>query len=90
MYSDLPKTMLYYGTDDGFRLGAHFTFNFQLVKQVDPDSDARHFVDTIISWMDYMPLQYTANWMVGNFNNYPRENCNCLPIHRRETTITIA
>lgn len=66
VYADIAKTTLYYGTEDSSRLGAHFTFNFQLINKVDSDSNARDLVNAIDEWNDYLPLQYTSNWVVSN------------------------
>lgn len=57
--------MLYYGSKDGSKLGAHFSFNYQLIQNLNSSSSARNYVDAINTWMDYMPLQHTENWIVG-------------------------
>lgn len=66
--TEIDKTMLYYGTEDSSKLGAHFSVNYQLVKDLNSGSTARDFVDAINIWMDYMPVQYTANWIVCTNN----------------------
>lgn len=70
--TEIDKTMLYYGTEDGSKLGAHFSFNYQLVKNLNSGSTARDFVDAINIWMNYMPLQHTANWIVGTNNQFQK------------------
>lgn len=57
--------MLYYGSNNGSILGAHFTFNLQLLGKVDGNSTAKDLIDAIIEWIDYMPLEHTANWIVS-------------------------
>lgn len=71
--SGTEKTMLYYGTDDGTTLGAHFALNFNLITKIDKDSTARNLVDAINEWLNYMPLQYTANWLVSITKSFIRQ-----------------
>lgn len=59
--------MLYYGTDDGQSLGAHIVSNFQLIEKLNQNSSAKDVVDAVNTWVDYLPLQYTANWIVNIF-----------------------
>lgn len=63
--TDVKNTMLYYGTDDGSNLGAHFAFNFQFITRLDGQSTAKDVVDSVNEWLNYMPLEYTANWAVS-------------------------
>lgn len=65
VYADIGNTMKYYGTEDGSKLRAHFTFNFQLITKLNSNSTARDVVDVIQEWLSYMPLAYTANWVVS-------------------------
>lgn len=67
--TDVEDTILYYGTDDGATVGAHFAFNFQLIEKLDDSSTARDVVDAVNQWIDYLPLQYTANWIVSITQN---------------------
>lgn len=60
--TSLENVMLYYGNIETGELGAHFSFNFQLVN---PFSSATDVVNTVQSWFNYMPTQYTANWLVS-------------------------
>ena len=54
-YTDIKTTMLYYGLPDGSRLGAHFTFNFFYITNVNNNSNAQDFVDIIDTWYENMP-----------------------------------
>lgn len=62
-YTDIENTMLFYG--NGSVLGAQFTFNFEMISYLDSTSNARDVVDIINKWLAYMPVQYTANWVVS-------------------------
>lgn len=64
VYADILNTMKYYGADDGSELRAHFTFNFQLITKLNLNSTSRDVVDAVNEWLVYMPLHYTANWVV--------------------------
>lgn len=69
MHADVDKTVLYYGVEDGSKLGAHFTFNYQLVEKIGSSSTARDLVDAVNVWVDYLPVQYTPNWVVSKRKN---------------------
>lgn len=69
-YTDIKTTMLYYGLPDGSRLGAHFTFNFFYITNVNNNSNAQDFVDIIDTWYENMPDIYVANWVAGNHDNH--------------------
>ncbi|XP_045480247.1 maltase 1-like [Harmonia axyridis] len=74
VYADLDQTIPYYGTADGSTLGAHFTFNFFMIRNLDLNSsNANNVVQIIYSWMDALPSIYTSNWVLGNHDNrrYP-------------------
>lgn len=67
-YPDNPKDqMLYYGNESCN--GAHFTFNFWLITQLNAASTARDFKYVIEKWFSYMPIQYVANWVVSGFKS---------------------
>lgn len=51
----------YYGDEESGVLGAHFSFNFNLLGTFD---SARNLIDSIDSWVSYLPLSYTSNWLV--------------------------
>lgn len=69
-YSDINHTMLYYGTPDGKTLGAHFTFNFYLITDINITSTAQNIADTLTKWLDAIPEIYTSNWVLGNHDNH--------------------
>lgn len=68
--TSLDKVMLYYGDTDTGKIGAHFSFNFQLLGTF---SSASAVVNSINYWYDYMPSIYTANWLVSA--HYPGLIC---------------
>lgn len=69
-YTTLENTMLYYGNADQTRHGAHFSFNFILITDLNVDSSAQGFVNAVQKWMKVMPSQYTANWVLGNHDQH--------------------
>nr|CAH7729010.1 unnamed protein product [Callosobruchus chinensis] len=70
-YTDIDKTMKYYGSADGKQLGAHFTFNFQLLGLIkDKNFKVTDIVNAINLWWHHMPKIYTANWVLGNHDNH--------------------
>lgn len=64
-YTDIDNTMLYYGTSDGSKLGAHFAFNFFLITDLDEKSTAQDVAAVIENWNSHLPEQYTPNWVVS-------------------------
>lgn len=66
-YTTLNNTLYFYGTPDGSQLGAHFTFNFQLISYLTENSNASEVVNTISEWVDNLPPIYTSNWVVSTF-----------------------
>ncbi|XP_044749211.1 maltase 1-like [Coccinella septempunctata] len=68
-YAPLDKTMRYYGTADGSRLGAHFTFNFFFVGVNLNSSDAYSIENLVYTWIDNLPSIYVSNWDMGNHDN---------------------
>lgn len=69
-YSDINKIFLYYGNADGSKLGAHFTFNFNLITDLNFNSTAANVVDSIKKWLDNIPEKFTSNWVLGNHDNH--------------------
>ncbi|CAH1983525.1 unnamed protein product [Acanthoscelides obtectus] len=70
-YADPDKTMRYYGTSDGKKLGAHFTFNFNLLTMIqNKDFKVADIAKAINLWMGKMPKIYTPNWVLGNHDNH--------------------
>lgn len=57
----MTNVMLYYGNEETGEIGAHFSFNFNLLGTF---SSAKSVVDSVLYWLDYMPTIYTANWLV--------------------------
>lgn len=60
--SDMTNIVKYYGDESTGALGAHFSFNFNLLGTY---SSARDLVNTINYWISYLPLDYTSNWLVS-------------------------
>lgn len=65
--TDIEKLMMYYGNEETGELGAHFSFNFNLLGTY---TNARDIVSTINYWNAYMPVSYTANWLVSFFKEF--------------------
>lgn len=68
-YANMTFTMRYYENDEGTRKGSHIPFNFLMISDLNADSTARDFAHTISKWMNYMPVGFTANWVLGNHDN---------------------
>lgn len=66
-YTTFDKTIEYYGTKE--KLGAHFTFNFQLITSLNKSSLATDFKKTIDTWMMAMGDWRWPNWVIGNHDN---------------------
>ncbi|XP_030768081.1 maltase 2-like [Sitophilus oryzae] len=67
VYSDINTTMLYFGTADRSRLGAHFTFNFwTFITGLQKGFSGVDLLNSIWNWIDHMPEGYTSNWVLGN------------------------
>ena len=69
-YADINTTMLYFGSADGTRLGAHFSFNFNLITDLNINSTAQDVVDSVNKWLQAIPDIYTSNWVLGNHDNH--------------------
>nr|XP_018917258.1 PREDICTED: maltase 2-like [Bemisia tabaci] len=63
-YSNLTSTMKYYGTKDN--PGAHFTFNFETIEALTPQSNAPDFKEVIEDWYAALPASKWSNWVLGN------------------------
>lgn len=59
--TSVDNIIKYYGDEESGTLGAHFSFNFNLLGTF---SSARDLVDSIDYWVSYLPLSYTSNWLV--------------------------
>ncbi|XP_028129737.1 maltase A1 [Diabrotica virgifera virgifera] len=66
---DLKHIIPYYGTPDGSKLGAHFSFNFILLV-LNTTSTASDLSTLINLWMDSLPKIYTSNWVLGNHDQH--------------------
>ncbi|XP_072383357.1 maltase A2-like [Diabrotica undecimpunctata] len=66
---DIKYVVPYYGTADGSKLGAHFSFNFVLLG-LETTSTAGDVASLIHSWVDNLPKIYTSNWVLGNHDNH--------------------
>ncbi|XP_044254966.1 maltase 2-like [Tribolium madens] len=69
-YTTLHNTMLYFGTPDGSKLGAHFTFNFNLVGDVQRWASAYDIVESINKWLREIPEIYASSWVLSNHDNH--------------------
>lgn len=67
-YSEIHKAVAYYGNET--TEGAHFTFNFLFITEVNGGSSAQDMAFTIQKWMTYMPHGHTANWVLGNHDQH--------------------
>jgi hypothetical protein len=65
-YAKIELNMLYYGTET--TKGAHFPFNFELIKQAKKDSTAADYKTIVEEWLTKMPAGQMANWVVRSFN----------------------
>lgn len=64
-FGALEDIIRYYADSEG-NPRAHFPFNFMLLKNLDADSTARDFKNTIDTWMSNIPVGATSNWVVGS------------------------
>lgn len=64
-YANISSVVKYYQSVDGKRRGSHFPFNFGLLSNVYPDSNALDLQRIILEWMVNMPKDGTANWVVS-------------------------
>ncbi|KAG5861741.1 Maltase 2, partial [Gonioctena quinquepunctata] len=70
-YSPIEKQLLFYGSKDGIRKGAHFTFNFNFISDLTDESiGVVEVANTINKWLSYVPSRYTSNWVLGNHDNH--------------------
>ncbi|RLU15109.1 hypothetical protein DMN91_012996 [Ooceraea biroi] len=59
-YTSLENTIKYYN------YGSHIPFNFNFIMDVDKDSNATAFKKIIDEWINAMPADGVANWVMGN------------------------
>ncbi|XP_060863883.1 maltase A3-like [Metopolophium dirhodum] len=66
-YSPIKVLMQYYGNST--KLGAHLPFNFALLA-VDKRNIIESIDENIKNWLDNMPENQVANWVVENHDNF--------------------
>jgi len=52
-YTSIKNTMRYYGNETN--LGAHISFNFELIERLNDYSNTAKFNDAVNNWLDNMP-----------------------------------
>ncbi|KAG5671325.1 hypothetical protein PVAND_001528 [Polypedilum vanderplanki] len=67
-YAKLDYNMLYYGNESA--PGAHFPFNFELIKRANINSTAEDYKSIVEEWLTAMPKGNIANWVLGNHDNH--------------------
>lgn len=67
-YAKIDLNMKYYGTETA--PGAHFPFNFELIKIANNESTATDYKNTVEAWINTMPAGHIANWVLGNHDNH--------------------
>ncbi|KAI8118981.1 putative maltase H [Lucilia cuprina] len=66
-YTTFENLMLYYG--DGTRNGSMIPFNFYFMQNILKTTTAAEIKDLITRWLDTMPKDVLANWLLGNHDN---------------------
>ncbi|KXJ81434.1 hypothetical protein RP20_CCG019874 [Aedes albopictus] len=66
-YTSLDELKKYYVSAAG-RLGSHMPFNFGMINDLKIDSKAEDFVNMVQSWMNIVPANHVANWVVSILN----------------------
>ncbi|KAL5287696.1 Mal-A1.2 family protein [Megaselia abdita] len=66
-YTSLDNIIRYYG--NGVRNGSHVPFNFEMFSNSNNKSTAQDFSNFIDSWLERMPKDVYANWVLGNHDN---------------------
>ncbi len=61
-YASLDYVMKFYGTKQ--KPGAHFPFNFNMITDLNAESNAKTFMRYIKNWYRRMPRHGWANWVV--------------------------
>lgn len=64
-YTTLENTIRYYG--NATTPMAQIPFNFQLLTRLNFSSNAISFESVINSWIENMPQNQSANWVVSGF-----------------------
>ncbi|ALC40929.1 Mal-A5, partial [Drosophila busckii] len=68
-YSPIDIVMQYYG--NATAEGAQLPFNFLLISDINNSSNAEAYAQTVLKWLQHMPKNRTANWVLGN-HDQPR------------------
>lgn len=63
-YAPLDVLMQYYG--NGTHNGSQIPFNFELLSNLNINSDAYKYSELLHNWLDNMPEGQVANWVLGN------------------------
>ncbi|XP_030573710.1 maltase A3 [Drosophila novamexicana] len=63
-YAPLDVLMQYYGNST--HNGSQIPFNFELLSNINYNSDAYHYSELLHNWLDNMPADKVANWVLGN------------------------
>lgn len=64
-YTNATGVLLYYGSEDGSRIGSHMPFNFVLIENLNEDSNAVDFKKVIDDWLSLLDGK-KSNWVLGN------------------------
>lgn len=65
-YSEIAKAQLFYG-DRKSRNGSHIPFNFEMIKNMNQYSTAKNYKKAVDDWLDAMPKDVQANWVVRKY-----------------------
>lgn len=66
--SPLEELFKYYGTPQ--KPIAHFPFNFEFITRVKKEFNGTHIAGVVDEWLEKMPEGNTANWLVGNHDQF--------------------
>ena len=64
----IDLNMIYYG--NASTPGAHFPFNFELIKNTNINSTAEDYKNAVELWLNNMPKGHIANWVLGNHDQW--------------------
>lgn len=64
-YTNATGVLLYYGSEDGTRIGSHMPFNFVLIENLNDNSNAIDFKNVIDDWLTLLDGK-RSNWVLGN------------------------
>ncbi|XP_053690085.1 probable maltase [Sabethes cyaneus] len=66
-YTSLNNIIRFYGS--GEREGSHIPFNFEVLSNTFKESTGKDFYDNIMRFMQALPSNRFANWVLGNHDN---------------------